>query len=311
MTLPLFHVDAFTDRPLSGNPAAVCLLPSWKEDRWLQAVGREMNLSETAFLVQNADGFDLRWFTPEAEVELCGHATLASAHVLWQQNLAASIDVIQFSTKSGLLKAVRMGDGIELDVPLEPDEPADPPANLLPALGVSPRYVGKNRFDYVVEVESEQVLRQVAPDFKLLRMIPCRDVIVTSRSADPQFDFASRAFYRAPRHEGDLRGVPHVAGEGVGHRDADAPGPGPHRQGPQEQSVQRGLETPARPGQPHRQDEGRHDAPGPHGGARRGPGRGCLARRAGRDAPGRGPGRHRHAVAGGRGGGPQPARSGR
>jgi PhzF family phenazine biosynthesis protein len=195
MTLPLFHVDAFTDRPLSGNPAAVCLLPSWKEDRWLQAVGREMNLSETAFLVQNADGFDLRWFTPEAEVDLCGHATLASAHVLWQQNLANSTEVIRFSTKSGLLKAVRMGDGIELDFPLEPDEPADPPANLIPALGVSAQYVGKNRFDYVVEVESERVLRQVAPDFKLLRTIPCRGVIVTSRSADPQFDFASRAFF--------------------------------------------------------------------------------------------------------------------
>ena len=195
MSLPLFHVDAFTDRPFSGNPAAVCLLPSWKEDRWLQAVGREMNLSETAFLVQDADGFHLRWFTPKAEVDLCGHATLASAHVLWQQNLANPTEVIRFSTKSGLLKAVRTGDAIELDFPLEPDEPADPPANLLPALGVSARYVGKNRFDYVVEVESEQVLRQVAPDFKLLGMIPGRGVIVTSRSADPQFDFVSRAFF--------------------------------------------------------------------------------------------------------------------
>ena len=195
MTLPLFHVDAFTDRPLSGNPAAVCLLPSWKEDRWLQAVGREMNLSETAFLAPQDGGYNLRWFTPEVEVDLCGHATLASAHVLWQQNLANPTEVIRFSTKSGLLKAVRMGDGIELDFPLEPDEPADPPADLLLALGVSARYVGKNRLDYVVEVESEQVLRQVAPDFKLLRIIPCRGVIVTSRSADAQFDFASRAFF--------------------------------------------------------------------------------------------------------------------
>jgi len=194
MTLPLFHVDAFTDRPLSGNPAAVSLLPSWKEDRWLQAVGRDMNLSETAFLVQNADGFDLRWFTPKAEVDLCGHATLASAHVLWQQGFVKSAEQIRFSTRSSILKAVRMGDAIELDFPLEPDEPADPPANLFPALGVLARYVGKNRFDYVVMVESEQVLRQVAPDFKLLGMIPCRGVIVTSRSADPQFDFASRPF---------------------------------------------------------------------------------------------------------------------
>lgn len=195
MPVPLFHVDAFAERPFSGNPAAVCLLPSWKEDCWLQAVGREMNLSETAFLVPTAGGFDLRWFTPKAEVDLCGHATLASAHVLWQQNLANPGDVIRFSTKSGVLKAVRMRDAVELDFPLEPDEPADPPANLLSALGVSARYVGKNRLDYVVEVESEQMLRQVAPDFKLLATILCRGVIVTSRSADPQFDFVSRAFF--------------------------------------------------------------------------------------------------------------------
>lgn len=195
MPVPLFHVDAFADRPFSGNPAAVCLLPSWKEDCWLQAVGREMNLSETAFLVPTAHGFDLRWFTPKAEVDLCGHATLASAHVLWQQNLANPGDVVRFSTRSGVLKAVRTGDAVELDFPLEPDEPADPPANLLSALGVSARYVGKNRLDYVVEVESEQVLRQVAPDFKLLTTILCRGVIVTSRSADPQFDFVSRAFF--------------------------------------------------------------------------------------------------------------------
>lgn len=195
MSIPLFHVDAFTDRPFGGNPAAVCLLPSWKEDRWLQAVGREMNLSETAFLVRNAEGFDLRWFTPAAEVDLCGHATLASAQVLWQQNLAPSTEVIRFSTRSGVLKAVRRGDAVELDFPLEPDEPADPPADLLPALGVSARYVGKNRFDYLVEVESEPVLRRVAPDFKLLGMVPCRGVIVTSPSAEPQFDFVSRAFF--------------------------------------------------------------------------------------------------------------------
>jgi PhzF family phenazine biosynthesis protein len=195
MPVPLFHVDAFADCPFSGNPAAVCLLPSWKDDRWLQAVGREMNLSETAFLVRNADGFDLRWFTPKAEVDLCGHATLASAHVLWQQNLANPGDVLRFSTRSGLLKAVRKGDAIDLDFPLEPDASAEPPDNLLSALGVSAQYVGKNRFDYVVEVESEQVLRRVAPDFKLLGMVPCRGVIVTSRSADPQFDFVSRAFF--------------------------------------------------------------------------------------------------------------------
>jgi PhzF family phenazine biosynthesis protein len=144
MTIPLFHVDAFTDRPFAGNPAAVCLLPSWKADRWLQDVAREMNLSETAFLVRQPDHFDLRWFTPKAEVDLCGHATLASAHVLWQQGKATS-DEIRFSTRSGILTAVKKQGEIELDFPLEPDEPAPPPANLVAALNISPTYVGRNR----------------------------------------------------------------------------------------------------------------------------------------------------------------------
>src|SRR5215467_5419907 len=114
MVLSLFHVDAFTDLPFAGNPAAVCLLPSWKEDHWLQAVAREMNLSETAFLVRRPDQFDLCWFTPMAEVDLCGHATLASAHVLWQQGQATS-DTIRFSTRSGILTARNKQGEIELD----------------------------------------------------------------------------------------------------------------------------------------------------------------------------------------------------
>jgi PhzF family phenazine biosynthesis protein len=118
MTIPLFHVDAFTDAPFSGNPAAVCRLPSWREDSWLQAVGAEMNLSETAFLVKIAFGFDLRWFTPKVEIDLCGHATLAPAHVLWHQGLAKPDEEIRFSTKSGVLKAVLRGQDIELDFPL-------------------------------------------------------------------------------------------------------------------------------------------------------------------------------------------------
>ena len=118
MPLPLYQVDAFTDRPFAGNPAAVCLLPAWREDRWLQAVAREMNLSETAFLVKQPDHFDLRWVTPTVEVDLCGHATLAPAHVLWQQGLAKPGEEIRFSTKSGILKAIRHGDNIELDFPL-------------------------------------------------------------------------------------------------------------------------------------------------------------------------------------------------
>jgi PhzF family phenazine biosynthesis protein len=193
MTVPLFHVDAFTDRPFAGNPAAVCLLPAWKDDRWLQAVAGEMNLSETAFLVKKADCFELRWLTPKVEVDLCGHATLASAHVLWQEGQAAG-DEIRFATRSGILKAVRRGGDIELDFPVKPEEPAPAPPGLLEALGTSALYVGKNQFDYLVEVESEAALRGLAPDFKRLAAVPVRGIIVTSRSADPRFDFVSRFF---------------------------------------------------------------------------------------------------------------------
>ena len=194
MTIPLFHVDAFTDRPFAGNPAAVCILPAWKEASWLQAVAAEMNLSETAFLVQQPGHFDLRWFTPKIEVDLCGHATLASAHVLWHQGFAKATEQIRFSTKSGILKASLTGDGIELDFPLKPEQPAEPPTGLLEALGVQARYVGRSQFDFLVEVESEAVLRQMTPDFKRLATVQVRGIIVTSRSADPRFDFVSRFF---------------------------------------------------------------------------------------------------------------------
>ena len=194
MSIPLFHVDAFTEKPFAGNPAAVCLLSSWPDDAWLQAVAAEMNLSETALLVKNADGFDLRWMTPKVEVDLCGHATLASAHVLWQQGLARADEVIHFSTRSGVLKARRAGDDIELDFPLKPEQAAPAPLGLAEALGVEPRYVGKNQFDYLVEVESEPALRKMTPDFKLLATLPVRGVIVTSRSLDSRFDFVSRFF---------------------------------------------------------------------------------------------------------------------
>src|SRR5260370_5346334 len=182
MALPLFHVDAFTDRPFAGNPAAVCLLPSWKDEPWLQAVASEMNLSETAFLVKQQGHFDLRWLTPKVEVDLCGHATLASAHVLWQQGLAQLGEEIRFSTRSGILKAALRGQDIELDFPLKPEEPAPAPPGLVEALGVSARYVGKNQFDYLVEVESEGVLRSMAPDFEKLATVPMRGLIVTSRT---------------------------------------------------------------------------------------------------------------------------------
>src|SRR5579871_283374 len=175
MGIPLYHVDAFTEQPFAGNPAAVCLLPSWREDHWLQAVAAEMNLSETAFLVKQREHFDLRWLTPKVEVDLCGHATLAPAHVLWEQRLVES-DEIRFASKSGILKAVRRGAEIELDFPLKPEEATEAPPGLLSALGVSARYVGKNQFDYLVEVESEAVLRGLTPDFKSLARVRARGV---------------------------------------------------------------------------------------------------------------------------------------
>jgi PhzF family phenazine biosynthesis protein len=194
MNYPLFHVDAFAVRPFTGNQAAVCLLPSWREDSWLQAVGAEMNLAETAFLVRRQGHFDLRWFTPTVEVDLCGHATLASAHVLFSEGLAPPGEKIRFSTKSGILTAARSGDDIEMDFPLVAEEQAQAPPGLLEALGVTATYVGKSKFDYLVEVASEPALRALSPDFKRLAHVSARGVIVTSRSADPRFDFVSRFF---------------------------------------------------------------------------------------------------------------------
>jgi PhzF family phenazine biosynthesis protein len=194
MAVPFYLVDAFTDRPFAGNPAVVCPLPNWREARWLQDMAAEMNQSETAFVVKNDTGFDLRWFTPKVEVALCGHATLASAHALWQHGLANPSQEIHFSTKSGILKAAHRGDEIALDFPLAPEQAAEPPADLLPALGLAAKYVGQNKFDYLVEVESEAVLRQLSPDFTRLKNVAVRGTIVTARSSDPRFDFVSRFF---------------------------------------------------------------------------------------------------------------------
>ncbi len=120
MSLPIYHVDAFTDRPFGGNPAAVCILPSPQVEAWMQSVAREMNLSETAFVHPEGPIFRLRWFTPAVEVALCGHATLATTHVLWETGRVRPDQVISFTTLSGLLNASRQGQTIELDFPLKP-----------------------------------------------------------------------------------------------------------------------------------------------------------------------------------------------
>ncbi len=194
MTQPLYLVDAFTDRPFAGNPAAVCVLAEPRDDRWMQQIAAEMNLSETAFLLRQADGWSLRWFTPAVEVELCGHATLASAHVLWETGQLAPGEQARFHTRSGLLTADRNGAWIELDFPVTPPEPVAAPPELIDALGVEPRYAGRNRWDYIVEVDSEQTLRAIDPDHARLKMLGARGIIVTSRAAESAYDFVSRFF---------------------------------------------------------------------------------------------------------------------
>ncbi len=190
----IFQVDAFTDTPFQGNPAAVCVLPQQRDEHWMQDLATEMNLSETAFLVQQDDGYNLRWFTPAVEVDLCGHATLASAHILWETGMLAADREARFFTHSGLLTAARHGDWIQLDFPSEPESAADTPQNLDKALGVPAIYVGKNRFDYLVEMESEGLVRNLTPDFQLLSSISSRGFMVTSRSDADEFDFISRFF---------------------------------------------------------------------------------------------------------------------
>jgi len=194
MGVEIFQVDAFTDKPFGGNPAAVCILPAAADETWMQDVAREMNLSETAFLVQQEDGYNLRWFTPVVEVELCGHATLASAHILWEQGLLAPDAQARFFTKSGLLTAVHKASWIELDFPAEPEEQTAVPETLFQALGAEAQYVGKNRFDYLLEFERAEIIRKMTPDFTLLCTISGRGFIVTSRSDSRQYDFISRFF---------------------------------------------------------------------------------------------------------------------
>ncbi len=194
MALRIVQVDAFTAKPFAGNPAAVCVLAHAADKRWMQQVALEMNLAETAFLFRQDDAWNLRWFTPTVEVDLCGHATLASAHVLWQDGHLPEGAQARFDTLSGRLTADRRGEWIEMDFPAQVAQPATPPDGLLDALGVVGKYVGKSRTDYLVEVEDEAQVRALQPDFRRLRPLPMRGVIVTSRASSDAFDFVSRFF---------------------------------------------------------------------------------------------------------------------
>lgn len=194
MEIPIFQVDAFTNERFRGNPAAVCVLNEPADEAWMQAVASEMNLSETAFLHREGDGFRLRWFTPTVEVALCGHATLAGAHVLWEAGYLWTQEEARFHTQSGLLTARPVADWIELNFPAVKAEEAEPAPGLIDALGVTPTFVGRNKFDYVVEVDSADTVRRITPDHAALRKLDVRGVMVTARHDDSQFDFISRFF---------------------------------------------------------------------------------------------------------------------
>lgn len=195
-SIPLYQVDAFTDQAFRGNPAAVCPLDGPENEDWMQAVAMEMNLSETAFLYPEDNGYRLRWFTPATEVRLCGHATLASAHILWTSGRVESSRGIDFNTLSGPLSVERDGAFMEMDFPADPPTLAEPSEGLLEALGASqPIEVLRGRSDLLVRFESASELRELRPDFRRLGEVSgVRGVIATATSDSDDFDFMSRFF---------------------------------------------------------------------------------------------------------------------
>jgi len=198
MTLPLHLIDAFASGPFTGNPAAVVLLDSVRPDRWMQSVASEMKQSETAFVLPQGDGFSLRWFTPTAEVDLCGHATLASAHFLYKTHRLAAESPARFHTRSGLLTAHRTDDGsIMVDFPGLASAPAVAPAGLIGALGVTPKEVRQSSYDILCVLHDERDVHELAPDLVALARIRARGVIVTATSTSGHHDFVSRCFYPA------------------------------------------------------------------------------------------------------------------
>ena len=217
MSVPVFTIDAFTADAFAGNPAAVCLLDDPRPDEWMQRVAMEMNLSETAFVERRHGGFGLRWFTPAAEVALCGHATLASAHALWDAGWLPADQPARFDTRSGTLVAHRRSGGIELDLPAQPVTPCEVPSSVVTALGVRPVFTGRTPErdlkdqDLLFQVDSEAIVRGLRPDFRALRShrYGC---IVTARAKSEGIDFVSRYF--APCwgiDEDPVTGVAHCA----------------------------------------------------------------------------------------------------
>ncbi len=192
--MKIYQVDSFTERPFSGNPAAVTITDTELNDDLMQNIAAEMNLSETAFVHNKEDGCQLRWFTPTTEVELCGHATLAAAHILWDEGYLAAEEDARFLTRSGLLTATKSDGVIMMDFPAEVEKEADAPGILLKSLDVEPAYVGRNRFDYLLEVTSEDIVRNIDPNFSLMQKVDTRGVIVAAPSQSEKYDFVSRFF---------------------------------------------------------------------------------------------------------------------
>ena len=195
MKIPMWQVDAFTAKVFSGNPAAICMLESWLEDRVLQSIAAENHVSETSFLVRNEEGFDLRWFTPAAEVTLCGHGTLAAAKVLFDRQGWPKPEV-RFKTRwRGTLAVEKQGEWLEMDFPALPARPVATPAGLAAALGAKPRRVLESVEDWLAVLDDEATVRGLKPDFRAVATLPCRCLVPTARGAAA--DFVSRAF--APR----------------------------------------------------------------------------------------------------------------
>ncbi|SMO54603.1 PhzF family phenazine biosynthesis protein [Fodinibius sediminis] len=192
MNISLYQVDAFASDVFEGNPAAVCPLDGWLPDELMQQIALENNLSETAFFVKAGQGYQLRWFTPATEVDLCGHATLGSAHVLFE-HLGYDRESIVFDTRSGELEVCRRGRQLVMDFPAARLNAFDPPAALEEALQVSAVKVYRD-MDILCVVEDGERLQSIAPDFQLLGTIDTRGVIVTAPSTDERFDFISRFF---------------------------------------------------------------------------------------------------------------------
>lgn len=191
MELNIYQVDTFSSNLFEGNPAAVCPLDSWLPDVLLQKIAEENNLSETAFFVAEGEVYSLRWFTPENEVDLCGHATLASAHVLFH-HLEYQGQRVRFQTKSGELAVEKSESGYSMDFPAALPQKIDAPDNLITALGVEPKEV-LSAYDYIVVLNTEQELKAVCPDFNMLTNLDLRGVVITAESTS--VDFVSRCFY--------------------------------------------------------------------------------------------------------------------